>query len=140
MKIKLVALILILFLSDVVNAGNGKTSMKDLFWYKGQCTVAHVDFYIKTTFKTKHITKKITNPSEIKKITDGAYSIQSVSDAVKNLQVNAQDALFISDHVDWNDIIKAVEHTEPTQIWTLHGNGTHLKKHFGDRIFVKLLN
>jgi len=58
----------------------------------------------------------------------------------KNLQVNNQDTLFISDHVDWNDIIQAVEHTRPTQIWTLHGNGMHLKKHFGDSIFVKLLN
>jgi putative mRNA 3-end processing factor len=58
----------------------------------------------------------------------------------KNLQVNNQDTLFISDHVDWNDIIQAVEKTQPTQIWTLHGNGTYLKKHFGDSIFVKLLN
>jgi putative mRNA 3-end processing factor len=58
----------------------------------------------------------------------------------KNLQVNAQDTLFISDHVDWNDIIQAVAQTQPAQIWTLHGNGTHLKKHFGDSIFVKLLN
>lgn len=58
----------------------------------------------------------------------------------KNLQVNQQDTLFISDHVDWNDILQVVEHTQPKQIWTLHGNGNHLKKHFGDSIFVKLLN
>ena len=58
----------------------------------------------------------------------------------KNLQVNQQDTLFISDHVDWNDILQAVEHTEPKQIWTLHGNGKHLKKHFGDSILVKILN
>jgi len=58
----------------------------------------------------------------------------------KNLQVNNNDTLFISDHVDWNDILQAIEHTQPTQIWTLHGNGTHLKKHFGDDIFVKILN
>jgi len=58
----------------------------------------------------------------------------------KNLQVNTTDTLFISDHVDWNDILQMVEHTQPTQIWTLHGNGKHLKKYFGDSIFVKLLN
>ncbi len=58
----------------------------------------------------------------------------------KNLQVNRQDSLFISDHVDWNDILRAVEQTQPTQIWTLHGNGAHLKKHFGNDIFVKILN
>jgi putative mRNA 3-end processing factor len=58
----------------------------------------------------------------------------------KNLQVNAQDTLFISDHADWNDIIKTIEETQPQQIWTLHGNGTHLKNHFNNNIFVKLLS
>jgi putative mRNA 3-end processing factor len=58
----------------------------------------------------------------------------------KNLQVNTQDTLFISDHADWNDIIETVKQTQPKQIWTLHGNGTHLKNYFNDSIFVKLLN
>lgn len=58
----------------------------------------------------------------------------------ENLQVNKQDTLFISDHVDWNDILMAVEQVKPKQIWTLHGNGLHLKKHFGDKIAVKILN
>jgi putative mRNA 3-end processing factor len=57
----------------------------------------------------------------------------------KNLQVNQQDTLFISDHVDWNDILLTIKNTKPKQIWTLHGNGMHLKKQFGDDIFVKLL-
>lgn len=58
----------------------------------------------------------------------------------KNLQVNAQDTLFISDHADWDDIIKTIEQTQPQQVWTLHGNGTHLKNHFNNDIFVKLLS
>ena len=58
----------------------------------------------------------------------------------KNLQVNKEDTLFISDHVDWNDILEAVKKTQPGQIWTLHGNGSHLKKYIGNDIFVKLLN
>jgi putative mRNA 3-end processing factor len=58
----------------------------------------------------------------------------------KNLQVNNDDTLFISDHVDWNDILEAVEQVQPTQIWTLHGKGIHLKNHFGNDIFVKILN
>jgi putative mRNA 3-end processing factor len=56
------------------------------------------------------------------------------------LQVNKNDTLFISDHVDWDDILQAIEHIEPKQLWTLHGNGTHLKNYFGDRLVVKLLN
>ena len=58
----------------------------------------------------------------------------------KNLQANQNDTLFISDHADWNDILKTIELTEPKQVWTLHGDGNHLKKHFGGHIFVKLLN
>ena len=58
----------------------------------------------------------------------------------KNLQVNQNDTLFISDHADWNDILRTIEETRPTQVWTLHGDGNHLRKHFGDRIFVKILN
>jgi putative mRNA 3-end processing factor len=58
----------------------------------------------------------------------------------KNLQVNKHDTLFISDHVDWNDILQTIKNVQPKQIWTLHGNGMHLKKYFGDDIFVKLLN
>jgi putative mRNA 3-end processing factor len=58
----------------------------------------------------------------------------------KNLQVNQNDTLFISDHADWNDILQAVECTQPQQVWTLHGDGSYLRKHFGDAIFVKLLN
>lgn len=57
----------------------------------------------------------------------------------KNLQVNKEDTLFISDHVDWNDILLTIKNTKPRQIWTLHGNGMHLKKQFGDDILVKLL-
>jgi putative mRNA 3-end processing factor len=58
----------------------------------------------------------------------------------KNLQVNLNDTLFISDHVDWNDILEAVKQVEPKQLWTLHGNGKYLKEHFGNDIVVKLLN
>ena len=58
----------------------------------------------------------------------------------KNLQVNQNDTLFISDHADWNDILQTIERTQAKQVWTLHGDGHHLKKHFGDHIFVKMLN
>jgi putative mRNA 3-end processing factor len=57
----------------------------------------------------------------------------------KNLQVNQQDTLFISDHADWNDILMAVKEVEPKQIWTLHGEGIHLKNYFHNDIFVKIL-
>ncbi|GAB2693204.1 ligase-associated DNA damage response exonuclease [Mucilaginibacter koreensis] len=57
-----------------------------------------------------------------------------------NLQVNKQDTLFISDHVDWNDILTTIAQVQPRQVWTLHGDGRHLKEHFKDQLTVKLLN
>ncbi|WP_345951071.1 MULTISPECIES: exonuclease [unclassified Mucilaginibacter] len=58
----------------------------------------------------------------------------------KNLQVNEQDTLFISDHADWSDVLQAIDHVSPTQVWTLHGEGIHLKNYLGSRIFTKALN
>lgn len=57
----------------------------------------------------------------------------------KNLQVNEQDTLMLSDHADWKDILQVVERTAPKQIWTLHGDGRHLAAHFSNTIFVKML-
>jgi putative mRNA 3-end processing factor len=57
----------------------------------------------------------------------------------KNLQVNKQDTLMISDHADWDDILQVVTQTQPTQLWTLHGDGRHLAAHFNNSIFVKIL-
>lgn len=58
----------------------------------------------------------------------------------KNLQTNNDLQLFISDHVDWNDILYMVEKVNPAEIWTVHGNGVHLQKHFENRLPIKLLN
>ncbi|MBE9584496.1 exonuclease [Mucilaginibacter sp. JRF] len=58
----------------------------------------------------------------------------------KNLQVNSQDTLYISDHADWNDILEMINQVRPQQVWTLHGDGKHLREHFNDTLFVKLLN
>ncbi len=57
----------------------------------------------------------------------------------KNLQVNEQDTLMISDHADWHDILQVVQHTQPKQLWTLHGDGRHLTAHFHHNILVKML-
>lgn len=58
----------------------------------------------------------------------------------KNLQTNAQDSLYISDHADWDDILLMISKVQPQQIWTLHGNGLHLQQYFSGKIRVKILN
>lgn len=58
----------------------------------------------------------------------------------KNLQVNQQDTLFISDHADWDDVLQTIENVAPQQVWTLHGDGSHLKSYFAGKLIVKALN
>jgi len=58
----------------------------------------------------------------------------------ERLQEKGSVALYISDHVDWDDILRTVEKVTPQEIWTLHGNGEHLKTYFENSIRVKLLN
>lgn len=55
------------------------------------------------------------------------------------LQKQSDIKLFLSDHVDWNEIIAVIEKCNPTEIWTLHGDGTHLLRFFKGKILVKLL-
>ena len=50
----------------------------------------------------------------------------------KNLQVSNANSLYISDHVDWDDILLTIGKVEPKLIWTVHGDGSHLKKYFKD--------
>lgn len=58
----------------------------------------------------------------------------------KNLQTNAQDSLYISDHADWEDILLMISKVKPAQVWTLHGNGLHLQQYFFGKMRVKVLN
>ena len=57
----------------------------------------------------------------------------------KRLQQSNGMELYISDHVDWNDILMYVEQVNPREIWTVHGDGTHLVSHFAGRRAVRPL-
>lgn len=57
----------------------------------------------------------------------------------KNLQRNNDLQLIISDHVDWNDILKMINEVKPKEVWTVHGDGKHLQAHFKERIPVKIV-
>lgn len=57
----------------------------------------------------------------------------------ENLQVQNDMKLFISDHADWEDTLELINHVDPSEIWTLHGNGRHLQSFFDGQIPVKIL-
>ncbi|MGB4774516.1 MAG: exonuclease [Daejeonella sp.] len=58
----------------------------------------------------------------------------------KSLQTHNDMDLYISDHVDWNDIITMIGKVQPKEVWTLHGNGKRLKTYYENRLPIKLLN
>lgn len=57
----------------------------------------------------------------------------------KRLQQHNHLELYISDHVDWNDIITYVAEVNPREIWTIHGDGNALASHFSGSIPVRNL-
>ena len=48
-------------------------------------------------------------------------------------------SLYISDHVDWADILITIEKVNPGEVWTLHGDGTSLKNFLSDKLKTKIL-
>ncbi|WP_257667720.1 MBL fold metallo-hydrolase [Parapedobacter tibetensis] len=57
----------------------------------------------------------------------------------KRLQQHNDMELYISDHVDWNDILNYVGVVKPREIWTIHGDGRHLATYFAGDIPVKII-
>lgn len=53
------------------------------------------------------------------------------------LQQQNDIELYISDHIDWNDLLTFIARVKPKQIWTVHGDGRALKAHFEGKLFVR---
>lgn len=55
------------------------------------------------------------------------------------LQKGNDLSLYISDHVDWTGILTTIETVNPSEVWTLHGDGTSLKKFLDGKLTTKIL-
>ncbi|MFD1768166.1 MBL fold metallo-hydrolase RNA specificity domain-containing protein [Sphingobacterium suaedae] len=55
----------------------------------------------------------------------------------ERLQKQNDIELYISDHVDWDDLLSFIAKVEPTEIWTIHGDGRALQKHFAQQMVVR---
>src|SRR5690606_25495185 len=55
----------------------------------------------------------------------------------KRLQNYNDITLFISDHIDWNDLNNFITEVQPTEIWNVHDEGAHLKHHYEGKIKVR---
>jgi len=57
----------------------------------------------------------------------------------KRLQQHNDLSLYISDHIDWNDLLHFITQVQPREIWTVHGDGKLLKDFFKEQLFVRSL-
>ena len=55
------------------------------------------------------------------------------------LQKGNDLSLYISDHVDWTGILTTIERVNPSEVWTLHGDGTSLKSFLEGKLNTKIL-
>lgn len=54
-----------------------------------------------------------------------------------HLQKQNDLSLYISDHVDWDDILAYIKEVSPQEIWTIHGDGRPLQNHFKGSLPVR---
>ena len=55
----------------------------------------------------------------------------------ERLQAQNDISLYLSDHVDWEDILSFVNKVKPKVIWTLHGDGRQLHDYFSNEIIIR---
>ncbi len=65
--------------------------------------------------------------------------VRAFASGWQRLQLHNDMDLYISDHVDWNDILSYVTQVNPVEIWTIHGDGRHLADYFRGSIAVKAI-
>ncbi len=56
------------------------------------------------------------------------------------LQEKNETSFLLSDHMDWDDLLNYVEQVNPTEIWTIHGNGKDFMEHFSNKKVKVLAN
>ena len=70
----------------------------------------------------------------------GKESYKVFATGWKHAFTKCDSVIHISDHADWNDLLKFIDLTKPKIVFTLHGDGSTLKEHLKDKIEVRLLN
>lgn len=55
----------------------------------------------------------------------------------ERLQRQNDLSLYISDHVDWAELLLFIKKVEPREVWTVHGDGRLLKAYFQGKLSVR---
>ncbi len=63
--------------------------------------------------------------------------IKAFASGWERLQKQNDIELYISDHVDWDDLLQYIDLVEPVQVWTIHGDGRELKSFLANKLIVR---
>jgi putative mRNA 3-end processing factor len=87
----------------------------------------------------RHAFRKLRNiiyllpPTHSKSFYPQPWYMRGFATGWDHLQTGYDFKLYISDHADWFDILDLVEKTGAHEIYTLHGEGKHLKAYLSER-------
>jgi len=102
--------------------------------------VGHYQPYDRKVMKTGNNLIYIVPPMVFHSYFKALHVVRIFASGWKHLQQDAERSLFISDHVDWPGILRTIKEVNPQEIWTVHGEGKHLKNSFEGQIPVKTLH
>lgn len=126
--------------------------------YPDKQVFIHFDIYpyhkIYERLSTQTLNYKLMQKKEIRNGIEGIYIVPPLTyqsykiqypytfafaSGWDHLQSN-QTLLKISDHMDWNEIMHYINAVNPTEIWAIHGDPSHLIEHFSQSdVTVKVL-
>jgi putative mRNA 3-end processing factor len=107
---------------------------------KAGINLGNWQLYSRDEFKDETEGVYIVPPNWLSKNSKNKKVYKAFATGWKRYFFYCDSLLHISDHADWKGILTMVEKVQPSKIFTLHGNGSHLKEHLKDKVEVVLLN
>lgn len=98
------------------------------------------EHYTRQKFKKEHDCIYILPPNWFYRFAAKGNTYNVFATGWKHAFGKCDSILHISDHADWNDLLKMIDLTQPKIVFTLHGDGKYLKEHLKDKVEVMLLN
>ena len=99
------------------------------------------NLYTRSEFKDEEAGIYIVPPSWLSRHSRNKKIFKVFATGWKRNYFYCDAILHISDHADWSGVLSLIEKVQPEKIYTLHGDGQHLKKHFeGSQVPVTLLS
>ncbi len=81
-------------------------------------------------FMTSNNNVLVVSPQVYRKVKTSAGQIKLFATGWNNMFHRPGNVLRVSDHADWHDLLDVIERSGAQQVYTVHGDGRHLRKHF----------